>query len=202
LEVYRFEGTRRYKFIKERQDEEFAYFREHGISIGNLYKYRLILLERKKQEIMILEEKYIDITSENKNTIIENIMNVMINDTFNRLIDEIKTIKLIKSEEPDYLENNSNDVDMDIDIVKELGLDDTLDFDEPESIPNVESKSSNIPAHTLVNTREQNQDARQKTHKELLDKGFTLDKNGEYSKPVPKRKSRIPRSIIPRPAII
>lgn len=200
LVIYRFESTRRYKFIKERQDEEFAYFREHGISIGNLYKYRLILLERKKQEIMILEEKYIDITSENKNTIIENIMNVMINDTFNRLMDEIKTIRLIKSEEPDYLENNSNDVDMDIDIVKELGLDDNLDFDETESIPNVESKSSDILTQSPINIQEQNQDAtntRQKTHKELLDEGFTLDKNDEYSKPVQKRKSRIPRAIIP-----
>jgi hypothetical protein len=140
LVIYRFESTRRYKFIKERQDEEFSYFREHGISIGNLYKYRLILLERKKQEIMILDTKYVYITTEIKNTIMENIMNVMINDTFNRLMDEIKTIKLIKNEEPEYLENNSNDLDLDID--DELGLEDKLDFDEPESTPNAESKSS------------------------------------------------------------
>ena len=198
LVIYRFESTQRYKFIKERQDEEFAYFREHGISIGNLYKYRLILLERKKQEIMILDTKYVDITTEIKNTIMENIMNVMINDTFNRLMDEIKTIKLIKSEEPEYLENNSNDVDIDID--DELGLDDKLDFDEPEPIPNVESKSSNIPERTLVNTQKQHQDmthptyTRQKTHEELLAEGFTLNKDGEYTKPVPKR-TRIPKSI-------
>jgi hypothetical protein len=162
LVIYRFESTQRYKFIKERQDEEFAYFREHGISIGNLYKYRLILLERKKQEIMILDTKYVDITTEIKNTIMENIMNVMINDTFNRLMDEIKTIKLIKSEEPEYLENNSNDLDIDID--DELGLDDKLDFDEPEPIPNVESKSSNIPERTLVNTQKQNQDMTHPTY--------------------------------------
>jgi hypothetical protein len=194
----RFESTRRYKFIKERQDEEFAYFREHGISIGNLYKYRLILLERKKQEIMILDTKYVDITTEIKNTIMENIMNVMLNDTFNRLMDEIKTIRLIQNEEPEYLDNNSNDVDVDIDIVNELGLDDKLDFDETEPIPNVESKSSNIPERTLVNT--QNQDTthyRQKTHEELLAEGFTLNKDGEYTKPVPRR-TRIPKPIIPR----
>ena len=197
LKVYRFEGTRRYRFIKERQDEEFSYFREHGISIGNLYKYRLILLERKKQEILILEEKYVNITTETKNTIMENIINVMINDTFNRLMDEIKTIRLIQNKEQDHLENNSKDID--IDIVNELGLDDNLDFDEPESIPNIESKSSYISTQIPINTQEQNQDAThtiQKTHKELLDEGFTLDKNGEYTKPVPKI-TRISKSIIP-----
>lgn len=201
LVIYSFESTRRYKFIKERQDEEFAYFREHGISIGNLYKYRLILLERQKYEIMILEKKYVDIKMEIKNRIMENIMNVMLNETFNRLMDEIKTIRLIQSEEPEYLENNSDDLD--IDIENELGLDIELDLETPETepSPNVESKSSNKSTTQIpINTKEQHEyipQTRQKTHEELLAEGFTLDKDGEYSKPVPKRKSRIPRPIIP-----
>lgn len=204
LVVNSFESTRRYKFIKERQDEEFAYFREHGISIGNLYKYRLILLERKKYEIMILENKYVDITSEQKNRIIENIINVMINDTFNRLINEIKTIRLIRNEEPEYLENNSND---DVNIEDELELDIELGLDKPVSEPilnvelklelessNTTSQKENISIPAIIPILSRGRDI-VRSHEELIADGYVLDANGDYVKKIPKFKYNLKHNI-------
>ena len=39
------ENTPRYKFFEEMKELEMKFFSEHGMTIGNLYKYRKILLE-------------------------------------------------------------------------------------------------------------------------------------------------------------
>ena len=39
---------------------ELKFFTEHGITIGNIYKYRKILLERAQKEIDIMETEYND----------------------------------------------------------------------------------------------------------------------------------------------
>lgn len=58
LSIYYIENTPRYKFFNEMKNEEMEYFEEHGCSLGNLIKYRLILLERAKEELKILNEIY------------------------------------------------------------------------------------------------------------------------------------------------
>lgn len=70
------ENTPRYKFFEEMKALEMKFFTEHGMTIGNIYKYRKILLERAQREIDILETEY--------NT--ENIKNILIG----KLIDDNK----------------------------------------------------------------------------------------------------------------
>jgi hypothetical protein len=90
---YRFKATKRYKFFKERQNEEFAYFREHGIAIGNLYKYREILLERAKYEIERIKNQYED--SEYLEEFIEDVTKAMVNETNKQLLTALPSIQFI-----------------------------------------------------------------------------------------------------------
>ena len=187
LLIYRFESTRRYKFIRDRQEEEFHYFREHGISIGNLCFYRQILLDRKKREIDTLENNYADITTEIKNRIMSNIMDVMVNDTFNKLLDEIKNMKFIIDESNTILDdtdnaNNTEDfLDDEIEVFSAMHVDmdsiENVDVDIATVDTPQERGKSNIEDKNVQHTLE-----------ELLAQGYVLDTDGDYVKKIPKWK--------------
>jgi hypothetical protein len=83
------ENTPRYNFFNEMKELEMKYFSEHGMSIGNLYKYRKILLERAQREVDIIAEEY------NNKTLKDKIIRKLIkNNTFS-LINRLKDIKFI-----------------------------------------------------------------------------------------------------------
>ncbi len=60
LRNYDIEDTPRYKFFEDMRELEYKYFDEHGISLGNLYTYRKLLLERTQKEIERVEREYND----------------------------------------------------------------------------------------------------------------------------------------------
>ena len=60
LENNYIENTARYKMLEKMKEEEHKYFEDHDISLGNLRKYRMIQLDRARQEIELMNEIYKD----------------------------------------------------------------------------------------------------------------------------------------------
>ena len=60
LEHNYIENTIRYKMLEKMKEEEHMYFEEHGITLGDLRKYRMIQLDRARQEIDLMNEIYKD----------------------------------------------------------------------------------------------------------------------------------------------
>ena len=60
LEHNYIENTARYKILQKMKEEEHVYFEEHGITLGDLRKYRMIQLDRARQEIDLMNEIYKD----------------------------------------------------------------------------------------------------------------------------------------------
>ena len=89
LEENEIEDTPRYKFFEDMKELEIKYFSEHGMSIGNLYKYRKILLERAQQEVNILSEEY------NNQLIKDKIIRKLIKNNTYTLIRRLKDIRFI-----------------------------------------------------------------------------------------------------------
>lgn len=83
------ENTPRYKFFEEMKEIEMKFFSEHGITIGNIYKYRKILLDRAQREIDIMETEY------NNAQIKEMMIGTLINDTRYNMLNRLKDIRFI-----------------------------------------------------------------------------------------------------------
>ena len=92
LEIHYIKDTPRHLFMKERQEEEMQYFNEHGISLGNLSKYRMLLLERARDEIELLHDKY------KNDALKEELSKILIDDTNEELQNKLNNIKLINPE--------------------------------------------------------------------------------------------------------
>ena len=60
LENNYIENTARYKMLEKMKEEEHKYFEDHDISLGNLRQYRMIQLDRARQEIELMNEIYKD----------------------------------------------------------------------------------------------------------------------------------------------
>ena len=58
LALHHIETTPRYKFFKEMNQDEITYFKERGISLGNMIAYCKILQQRNRDEIKKIEEDY------------------------------------------------------------------------------------------------------------------------------------------------
>ena len=58
LDLVRIEDTPRFKFFNDMRQEEIEFFDMHGASIGNIIKYRSILLQRAKAEIDRINKIY------------------------------------------------------------------------------------------------------------------------------------------------
>lgn len=87
LNKYHFEHTPRYRFFEDMKELEYKYFSEHGISIGNLYKYKKLLLERAKKEIERIEEAY------NNKKLKEEVIGKLIDDNKYTLARRLQQIK-------------------------------------------------------------------------------------------------------------
>jgi len=83
------ENTPRYKFFEEMKELEMKFFSEHGMTIGNLYKYRKILLDRAQTEINIIEAEYNDKNIKSKANI------ALINKTRQDMLNNLKDIRFI-----------------------------------------------------------------------------------------------------------
>lgn len=60
------ENTPRYKFFKERAEEEQQYFDEHGIPFGDIEQYYNILINRATRELEIISEQYEELKKDNE----------------------------------------------------------------------------------------------------------------------------------------
>jgi hypothetical protein len=89
LEENEIELTPRFRFFEDMKELEMKYFSEHGMSIGNLYKYRKILLERAQREVNILSEEY------NNQRIKDKIIRKLIKNNTFTLISRLKDIRFI-----------------------------------------------------------------------------------------------------------
>lgn len=83
------ENTPRYKFFEEMKEIEMKFFSEHGITIGNIYKYRKILLDRAQREIDIMETEY------NNAQIKEMMIGTLINDARYNMLSRLQNIRFI-----------------------------------------------------------------------------------------------------------
>ena len=102
LDFYHIENTPRYKFYKNMEKDEHKFFDTHGISIGDIYEYRKIILQRSKDEIERIDKQYKDeaLTSE----ITYKLLNKQSNDMNNML----KNVKFIDTS--NMLENDDLDI--------------------------------------------------------------------------------------------
>jgi hypothetical protein len=89
LRIVELENTPRYKFFEEMKELEMKFFTEHGMTIGNLYKYRKILLDRAQTEINIIEAEYNDKNIKSKANI------ALINKTRQDMLNNLKDIRFI-----------------------------------------------------------------------------------------------------------
>ena len=83
------ENTPRYKFFEEMKELEMKFFSEHGMTIGNLYKYRKILLDRAQREIDIMETEY------NSKQIKDILIGKLIDDNKYDMLNRLKDIQFI-----------------------------------------------------------------------------------------------------------
>lgn len=188
-----FESTKRYKFLMDRMNEEFVYFEKNGISIGNLNAYHKILLERAKQEIKMLEDKYHDITEVKKKKIIDNIMKVMVYDVNESLLREINKIKFInnnQNEENVKIPNEEQKLIQDKDDIEIISkLDDLANIGK---ISNVEiANNINIEALDISDCESESEDEiiltnniqkEPVTDKDFLEQGYIKNEDGEWEK--------------------
>ena len=83
------ENTPRYKFFEEMKELEMKFFSEHGMTIGNIYKYRKILLDRAQKEIDIMETEY------NSKQIKDMLIGKLIDDNKYDMLNRLKDIQFI-----------------------------------------------------------------------------------------------------------
>ena len=83
------ENTPRYKFFEEMKELEMKFFSEHGITIGNIYRYRKILLDRAQREIDIMETEY------NSRQIKDMLIGKLIDDNKYDMLNRLKDIQFI-----------------------------------------------------------------------------------------------------------
>jgi hypothetical protein len=102
LDYYHIENTPRYKFYKNMEKDEHKFFDIHGISIGDIYEYRKIILQRSKDEIERIDKQYKNeaLTSE----ITHKLLNKRSNDMNNML----KNVKFIDTS--NMIENDDLDI--------------------------------------------------------------------------------------------
>ena len=100
LNLVRVEETPRFKFFIDMRKEEIEYFDMHGASIGNIIKYRSILLQRAKEEIDRINRLY------NNDALGDEVRTKLINQTNSDMMSHLQNIKF----------NNDVGVDADVDI--------------------------------------------------------------------------------------
>jgi len=102
LDFHHIENTPRYKFYKNMEKDEHKFFDTHGISIGDIYEYRKIILQRSKDEIERIDKQYKDeaLTSE--------ITYKLLNKQSNDMVNMIKNVKFIDTS--NMLENDDLDI--------------------------------------------------------------------------------------------
>jgi len=92
LNIHYLQKTPRYKFLNKMQQDEMEYFDMHGISLGDIFEYRKILLQRAKDEIEKISKHYNN--------------EFLTNEVSNKLINEPNT--KLKSYLPSVQFNNNN----------------------------------------------------------------------------------------------
>ena len=92
LNIHYIQKTPRYKFLNKMQQDEMEYFDMHGMSLGDIFEYRKILLQRAKDEIEKISKHYNN--------------EFLTDEVFNKLIREPNT--KLKSYLPNVQFNNNN----------------------------------------------------------------------------------------------
>lgn len=104
LNLVRIEETPRFKFFIDMRKEEIEYFDMHGASIGNIIKYRSILLQRAKEEIDRINKIY------NNDALGDEVRTKLINQANSNMMSHLQNIKF----------NNDVSVDANLDVSVEL----------------------------------------------------------------------------------
>ena len=104
LNLVRIEETPRFKFFIDMRKEEIEYFDMHGASIGNIIKYRSILLQRAKEEIDRINKIY------NNDALGDEVRTKLINQANSNMMSHLQNIKF----------NNDVSIDANLDVSVEL----------------------------------------------------------------------------------
>jgi hypothetical protein len=99
LDLVRIEDTPRFKFFNDMRTEEIEYFDMHGASIGNIIKYRSILLQRAKTEIDRINKIY------NNDSLGSEVRDKLITQPNDNMLSHLRSIKFSKALE--YTNNNT-----------------------------------------------------------------------------------------------
>lgn len=103
LNLVRIEETPRFKFFSDMRKEEIEYFDMHGASIGNIIKYRSILLQRAKEEIDRINKIY------NNDALEDEVRTKLINQANSNMMSHLQNIKFNN----DVVDNINVDVELD-----------------------------------------------------------------------------------------
>jgi hypothetical protein len=205
LNYYRFTDTKRYKFFKERQNEEFNYFREHGISIGNLNKYRSILIDRGMHEIKRINYQY-DNDLVSKNVYIQDATKAMINDTTTELLKAMSTIEFIQNQDMnDIINKNKENEEIDFIYNDYQETEDIIENENYNKINSTDDKTTEIAKDNELDNEEKNTIEKMVARYNALFDGpdAVLNSDGEYEIPVKKpikkikQKEQIQKPLIP-----
>ena len=99
LDLVRIENTPRFKFFNDMRADEIEYFDMHGASIGNIIKYRSILLQRAKDEIERINKIY------NNDALGTEVREKLITQPNDNMLSQLRNIKFNKDLE--YNNNNT-----------------------------------------------------------------------------------------------
>ena len=111
LALHHIETTPRYKFFQDMRQDELTYFKEHGISLGNMIAYCKILQQRNRDEIKRIEEDYKNNPINDDNRLVKELIEKLIETPKIQMLKLLEEVKFIDELDMEEIENNDNNLD-------------------------------------------------------------------------------------------
>jgi hypothetical protein len=114
LALHHIETTPRYKFFKEMNQDEITYFKEHGISLGNMIAYCKILQQRNRDEIKKIEEDYKNNPINDDNRLVKELTEKLVEAPKLQMLKLLESVKFIDdnhNKETEPIEDGDSNLD-------------------------------------------------------------------------------------------